>query len=202
MSTRSPANIDAVPPFTGMPVGGVVGGDTALVTSDGDTSYVEVSHDGFFVHPATAHTFTFETAGPVAPDAVVTIEADWWTDNNGAFTLYYVHPTLGSRSVGSFITGPDTDVHDYGSPQTLTVSATRVAEGVIFLPGVEWGVFALATDLFVPTVARITRLTMHISGTDPIPLRQFHRDDGLGVTPPRAFGGASRIRTGRAYGYD
>jgi hypothetical protein len=34
------------------------------------------------------------------------------------------------------------------------------------------------------------------------PLRQFHRDDGLGVTPPRAFGGASRIRTGRAFGYD
>ena len=33
-------------------------------------------------------------------------------------------------------------------------------------------------------------------------VRQFHRDDGLGVTPPRAFGGASRIRTGRAYGYD
>ena len=38
--------------------------------------------------------------------------------------------------------------------------------------------------------------------TRVIPLRQFHRDDGLGVTPPRAFGGASRIRTGRAYGYD
>jgi hypothetical protein len=35
-----------------------------------------------------------------------------------------------------------------------------------------------------------------------IPLRQFHRDDGLGVTPPRAFGGGSRIRTGRAFGYD
>jgi hypothetical protein len=34
------------------------------------------------------------------------------------------------------------------------------------------------------------------------PLRQFHRDDGLGVTPLRAFGGASRIRTGRAFGYD
>jgi len=33
-------------------------------------------------------------------------------------------------------------------------------------------------------------------------LRQLHRDDGLGVAPPRAFGGASRIRTGRAYGYD
>jgi len=33
-------------------------------------------------------------------------------------------------------------------------------------------------------------------------VRQFHRDDGLGVAPPRAFGGASRIRTGRAYGYD
>jgi len=33
-------------------------------------------------------------------------------------------------------------------------------------------------------------------------VRQYHRDDGQGVTPPRAFGGASRIRTGRAYGYD
>jgi hypothetical protein len=33
-------------------------------------------------------------------------------------------------------------------------------------------------------------------------LRQLHRDDGQGVTPPRAFGGASRIRTRRAYGYD
>ena len=33
-------------------------------------------------------------------------------------------------------------------------------------------------------------------------LRQLHRDDGRGGTPPRAFGGASRIRTGRAYGYD
>ena len=52
-------------------------------------------------------------------------------------------------------------------------------------------------------INRITRLTMRIEYEDTVTkLRQLHRDDGLGVTPPRAFGGASRIRTGRAYGYD
>jgi hypothetical protein len=32
-------------------------------------------------------------------------------------------------------------------------------------------------------------------------LRQLHRDDGRGGTPPAAFSGASRARTGRAFGY-
>jgi hypothetical protein len=32
-------------------------------------------------------------------------------------------------------------------------------------------------------------------------LRQYHRDDGRGVAPRRAYGGASRVHTGRAYGY-
>lgn len=32
-------------------------------------------------------------------------------------------------------------------------------------------------------------------------LRQYHRDDGLGVAPRRAYGGGSRSNTGRAYGY-
>lgn len=32
-------------------------------------------------------------------------------------------------------------------------------------------------------------------------LRQYHRDDGLGVAPRRAYGGASRNKTRRAYGY-
>lgn len=32
-------------------------------------------------------------------------------------------------------------------------------------------------------------------------LRQYHRDDSLGIAPRRAYGGASRNHTGRAYGY-
>jgi hypothetical protein len=32
-------------------------------------------------------------------------------------------------------------------------------------------------------------------------LRQYHRDDGRGVAPRRAYGGASRANTHRAYGY-
>ena len=32
-------------------------------------------------------------------------------------------------------------------------------------------------------------------------LRQYHRDDGLGIAPRRAYGGASRNKTRRAYGY-
>lgn len=202
-TTRAPANIDAVAPFPGFPVGTVVGDDTALTTSDGDTSYVEVYDSGFGgFGTGDGHTFTFEPSGPVAPDAVVTIEADWWTVDNGSWSLYFVHPDLGSRTVGSFVTGPDTDAHAYGDPQTITVSSGWVEDGAAFMAGVEWGVFALRTDLFVPTLSRITRLTMNVSGEVVIPLRQFHRDDGLGVAPPRAFGGASRIRTGRAYGYD
>jgi hypothetical protein len=36
----------------------------------------------------------------------------------------------------------------------------------------------------------------------PLPkLRQYHRDDGRGVAPRRAYGGASRVHTRRAYGY-
>jgi hypothetical protein len=33
-------------------------------------------------------------------------------------------------------------------------------------------------------------------------LRQLHRDDGQGIAPRRAYGGASRTHTRRAYGYD
>lgn len=61
--------------------------------------------------------------------------------------------------------------------------------GVDFEPMLTFSVLP-PYRVWVPTVAVVTKL------------RQFHRDDGLGVTPPRAFGGASRIRTGRAYGYD
>lgn len=56
----------------------------------------------------------------------------------------------------------------------------------------------LAEDSFECSLIRVD---LH-GGPTFIPLRQFHRDDGHGMTPPRAFGGASRIRTGRAYGYD
>ena len=173
--TRSPANIDAVSPFPGYPVGSVVGGDTALVTSDGDASYVEVSHDGIFVHAPTAHTFTFETAGPVPAGAVVTVEADWFTDNAGAFVLYVVHPVFGSTSIASFVTPGDVDTHAYGDVETRTILPVFTEGGAIFEAGVEWGVYALQNHLFVPTSARITRLTLLIESGEP-PLRQRNRD--------------------------
>ena len=202
MTTRDPANLGVATPFTGTGPGTVVGDDTALTTSDGDTSYVEVTDTGFGgFGTGTAVTFTWEPSGPVPVDAVVTIEADWFTTDNGAFQIGFVHPTLGGRSVATIGTPADVDSHAYGDISTITVPTRWVEDGEAFAAGVQWLVVALRTDLFVPTAVRITRLTMRY-GTERIPLRQLHRDDGLGVTPPRAFGGASRIRTGRAYGYD
>ena len=199
MTTRVPANIDVVPPFTGTGVGPFVGGDTALVTSDGNTSYVEVTDSGFGGGVATSHTFTWEPGGPISPTAVVTIEADWFTGDIGGFRLGFIHPDLGGRAVGEFVTAAGAG-HAYGDTQRITVPAVWVADGAAFAPGVEWDIVGYSTDLFLPCTTRITRLTMSIG--ERIPLRQLHRDDGQGVTPPRAFGGASRIRTGRAYGYD
>lgn len=81
------------------------------------------------------------------------------------------------------------DASDFGAIDVEGFRADLAAGAVQVLVGVG-------------TNVRVSFIQLLVPGEVFIPLRQFHRDDGYGVTPPRAFGGASRIRTGRAYGYD
>ena len=101
---RTVESIDTTALVSGNPFGDHVGDDTALVTSDGDESYVEISRysiDSVGI-VQTGHTFTWTPAGPIPPDAVVTIEADWWTATGGGFLVAFVHPEFGGSSLGSF----------------------------------------------------------------------------------------------------
>jgi len=74
--------------------------------------------------------------------------------------------------------------------------------------GMAFGVGDPDGDAFAPLSVRVTFPPYRLWSPVAVPpavlrkVRQFHRDTGDGVAPPRAFGGASRIRTGRAYGYD
>lgn len=198
VSTRDPENIDANPPLSGNPFGAFVGGDTALTSSDGDGSYVELSR--YYVDNvgtvSTTHTFTWTPAGPITPDAVVTVEADWanLAGDGTSFTLGFVHPTLGGRTATQTFVGAA--VQTYGVPETQPVSAAWVEDGEAFAPGVQWYITILSA-LGPGQVLRITRLTMHITtGAGPVPhLRQRNRDD------IRARLKASRQRSIRARGY-
>lgn len=172
MSTRTPhyLNLD----FSPFATGAHVGGDSALVTSDGDTSYVEVGWDDD-TEIVTGHTFRWQPAGPVPADAVVTIEADYLIGpSGGAFIIAFNHPTLGYRIVATFgaLSGP---THPYGDPQTDDISSSWVEDGTPFMPGIDWVVFSAQGAFGQTFLTRITRLTMHITGGSTPHLRQRNR---------------------------
>lgn len=201
VTTRHPATIDFAPTLPGYPFGDLVGGDTAMDTSDGDTSYAGVESTNDSVTLAlTGHTFTWEIAGPISPDAVVTIEADWFTEDDGAFLVSFVHPELGNRSVGTFAVGGDDISHAYGDPQTITVSSVWVEDGAAFLPGVQWEIASLAAPIFTYRHTRVTRLTMFIDQLALEPHQIFQRKDNLGAGPSTVFDPSTRQSSSLVFG--
>lgn len=177
--TRVPFNINAEAPTSGtFLIGDVVGGDAAMQTSDGDTSYAEVGSQGAFSGLETGHTFEWVGAVAIPPTARAYIQADWLTDDDAAFGIGYTDPTDGTgyTVAGTFATGSDVDTHPYGSPQTNEITGGHVEYGQAFLPGVQWQVFARPSgDFDAVTVAHITRLTLIIVTEADPHLRQRNR---------------------------
>jgi len=193
---RNAENVDVTD--VGLTLGAVVGGSDAMKTSDGDTSYAEVTGATFVA--MTGHTFTWSGAGPIPPDATVTIEADWFTPDAGGFSVSFVHPTYGGITAAAF--GFDGLTRAYGDIETHPVSSSWVEDGAAFLPGVVWLFRSLDPgEGFITIHARVTRLTLVIETTGgPEPLRLRQRGDGLGLGAPRVRVTGSRQTSPRVRG--
>jgi hypothetical protein len=170
----------------------MVGGETALDTSDGYTSWTRLqAFGGALVGAPTTyygHTFMFEPMGPDAP--LGSIIRVWWemdyqhdakiddpfTSEEGNTVLMLAHFGTGYALVfaaGSF------DAHYFGDVETQDLNPAFH----VFVPAMLAGTFIMgAADptLLATATVDVTRLTMFIETAGQIPQQWNQRTDALG----------------------
>lgn len=141
------------------------------------------------------------TSPPDGMPTITTVGApdEAWDDRTGLEFGTVSAVPIGLPTVPVTVGLPDTPTVLLGLTHSAITSPMSFPPGFTG-PTVE--VQASADILFDPVTYHLPAYRYWSPSAVTRPLRQFHRDDGMGVTPPRAFGGASRIRTGRAFGYD
>jgi hypothetical protein len=203
-TTRVPFNLNVEAATSGaFTVGTVVGGDTAIQTSDGATSYVETYSPGSFTPLQTGHTFEWVGAAAIPPTSRAYIEADWWTEDAAGFGISYTDPTDSTGyEVAVFSPEVGESTHPYGSPQTREIVGGEVEYGQAFLSGVQWQVIARVSGggFSGPSTAHITRLTLIIETTVTPPMRLMQRGDGLGMGSGRVYSPGTRQGSTRVFG--
>jgi hypothetical protein len=183
-------------------VGTIVGGDDALDSRDGDTSYIHIRRVGP-VHPDfpdhTQMPFRWEKLSGPTPNpsttTSITLEGECRKGDDSTAASFAV---LGLTwdGVGVSVPAPwgfATPDYVFGTSSVDPFYTEALTDGR------PW-IIAPAEPAFASIVSfRLTYLIAVIeSGARP--LRQFHTDWGQGASPPRAFGGTSYARTGRAFG--
>jgi hypothetical protein len=190
----------------------MVGGETALDTSDGYTSWTQLEAFGgpFVGDPTTyyGHTFMFEPAGSAAPLANIT--RVWWemdyqhdakvddplTSEEGNTALMLAHFGTGYALVfaaGSFA------AHYFGDVETQDLNPAFHP----FVPAMLAGTFIVgAADPLTLGASRVdvTRLTMFIEESDQSPMRLMQRGDGLGMGSGRVYSPGTRQGSTRVFG--
>ena len=177
-------------------VGPIVGGDDALDTDDGDTSYVVVSEDQIVLPYVQEMTFVWQRISGTAPvpgnvtsmtvDVVYRMD-DTHTAEGPAAAV------LGTRDDGEAVTvvtwaAAESTDWELQSNSVDTYYATHVIDGR------SWNIQAFAPGFVGLLAMRITYLRLTMEGGIP-PLRQRNRDDNRARLKP------SRQLSIRARGY-
>jgi hypothetical protein len=179
----------------GASVGVIVGGDDALTTSDGDTSYVRVHRGGVISGSPDAHTqmpFRWDrVSGPNPPLSSITAIT---------FTAEYRKDGLSSAVPSAF--SVSTSGLTAGAPWFTNSASYEVADRVVALTFADeltddthpWLIFPSAPGASFVNVVRVTHLYATVEAGVP-PLRQRNRDETRARLLP------SRQRSIRARGY-
>jgi hypothetical protein len=192
-------------PPSGYP-GTVVGGDEALDSRDGDTSYVEVL-GGHFTDPyVETLALWFEPEGAGVPSGVLAdrVYADHefrrGPGSTPGFAVgFNLLHTIATRLTG-FIAGAEPDTYHY---TTDTLIADRGTGNALHIAAIDsivdgsggWYIAPTSAPLVSYNEARITYLRLRVEWDGVPPLRQRNRDTS------RARNRASRQRGIRARGY-
>ena len=183
-------------------LGDIVGGDDALDTHDGDTSYIRLMREGGLAgplpHEHTVMTFRWVLLEGIAPApstvTSITVEGAMRRDDDatpdtssGLNFAVYQPSSLGVFVWGVFAFEPGTAYKD----QSTSLAPTAAA---YFDPDYVWDIVPGVPDPQFVQATRLTYLRAIIEGGVP-PLRQRNRDDNRARLMP------SRQRSIRARGY-
>ncbi len=199
----TPTPAFAIPPNAGTPAA-LVGGETALDTSDGYASWTRLTADGDILDATTfeGHVFTFEPVGALAPTSGITRvwwEMDFKYDANPTSNGVLMWGHLGSGyqqlfGAGGFDARNFGDVEAQDLPVPFLVYVSALLSSTFILGCADPGY----TN---SSVVDVTRLTMLIEVGGTTYLRNHARDDGLGGNAPRNLQVTSQQRSLRNKSY-
>ena len=194
-----------------LPYGARTGGDDGLALDDGAASYVEVTAGPVVASPTAldGHTFRMAlvsgTPDPVPADPAsdfVTFfssVASHTSSGAGGWAIIATAPPEGAGTGAGFnaLGGPVADEY-HAAVANPFLSPLQMA-GMLH-PDTVW-VVTSSRGSFSLTMARLSYLRMEVRSSVTPFLRRFNRDDGLGTSAPRQWGGTSAQRSLRRYGY-
>ena len=182
-------------------VGPIVGGDDALDTDDGDTSYIVVSQDQIVLPYVQEMTFVWERISGTAPSpssvTSMTIDVVYRMDDSHTAEgpAGAVLATIDDGSAVTIVFWGFADSTDW-ELQSNSVSsyyATHVIDGR------SWNIKSGAPGFIGLSAMRITYLRLTMESGFP-PLRLMQRGDGLGMGSGRVYSTGTRQASSRVYG--
>jgi hypothetical protein len=177
-------------------VGEIVGGDDALDTDDGDTSYVRVSWLAFAADWSEVPFRWHRLSGPVpSAPSVTTITIEGVIRKDEVTTVGSAFANLGSGGVAltsAWFTNSLTYV-----AQARTLSPLQVG---LVTSGVAWSIQPFSPGAFDSMGMRFTYLRCVIESDGAFPHRLMQRGDGLGMGSGRILNQGTRQGSSKVFG--